>query len=319
MEVKGVSFSKYKAKINTYIFEKLSLFEFLFIQVILDTNLYKEKKIKDCLIELDIKEDLHYLFNNVYYKLIDNLIIEDTQSEDINELTIKDIKIDSRFVEYLNAGYFPILNENIEKEFVYDYLKNKVVLEKEIYTDSNVCLFKVDNSRENIEKIINNHKKSLLDIDNGLCILKDVVIDPYYFKVDVVEKSSEYMLSSLKENSLYLDSKEINGEFLSNNIYYTCLYGDEKMRDYSDVLFVYNKEKEFEVENNCIYVGYEFKGNNYIDLANKEAYTCGQYKLATEIISTYTKTKVDVSDFKLYLIKNKNKFKSNISKCIELF
>lgn len=319
MKIKGVSFSKYKAKINTYIFEKLSLFEFLFIQILLDSNIDRKKKIKDCLLDLDMKEDLHYLFNNVYYKLIDNLIIGDNQSEDITNLKIEDIIIDERFIKYLNEGYFPILNGSIEKEFIYDYLKNKVVLEKDIFTDSDVCLFRVNNDRNSIEQIINDNKKGLLDIDNGVCILEELIIDPYYFNIDLNKEKNEYILDCVKENSLYLNDLEIKGEFLANNVYYSCLYSNRDMSDYCDILFEYNKEREFEVDDKIIYVGYEFEDNDYIDLKNKEAYRCGKCMLDNYALSTYLKHKIDISEFKLYLIKNKNRFKTNISKYIELF
>ena len=252
----------------------------------------------------------------VYYKLIDNEVIVDSLKEDIYSLQLKDIIIDERFLDCLKEGYFPILNGEIEKEFVYDFIENKVVLEKENYSDSNLALLKVDNSYSNIEKIINDNKKGLLGIEEGFVILKDVVIDPYYFSL-TVDNNDKKILDMLKDNNLLLKDRNVEGEYLSNNIYFDYLYGTEDIKDLCEYLFVYNKDKEFIVDDKIIYVGYDLK-NDFIDLKNKEAYMCGYMDLGVEKVSTFKKNKVDVSEFKLYLVRNKGKFSSNITKIIEL-
>ena len=328
MKVKGVSFSIYKVKVNTYVFDKLDLFTFLFTQIVLDEHINKDMKVIDCLLDLDIKEDLHYLFNNVYYKLVDNLVIKDTKKEDINELLIKDIQMDKRFINYLKQGYLPILNNETEKEFVYDYLNNKVVLANEYYTDSNVCVIELENNKESIEEIINDNKKNLFDINDGICILNDFVVDPYYFEIHLKEKDNYYFVSStnkemiynaLCNNSLFVKEDINKGEFLSNNIYFKCLFSKNNLIDYCDYLFVYDKEKEFNVMDNVIYVNYDFDGD-FVDLINKEKYITGKYLLENnKYMSTFNKEKCkEVSEFKLYLLKNKEKFTKNINKVIEL-
>ena len=91
------------------------------------------------------------------------------------------------------------------------------------------------------------------------------------------------------------------------------------MSEYCKYLFRYDKEKEFEVIDNTIYVGYKFE-SDFIDLSKEENYECGKYLLEdNEYVSTFKKSKINVSEFKLYLIKNKDKFKINISKIIDLF
>lgn len=329
MKVKGVSFSAYKVKLNTYILEKLDLFSFLFTQIILDENLDKNSKLVDCLLDLDIKEDLFYLFNNIYYKFIDNKIIEEAIFEDIYDVTLKDIVVDKRFETYLKGGYFPVLNGEKEKEFVYDTLAKKVVLKDIEFKDSNVCVVKVNNDRQEIEAIVNENKKGLLQIEEGICILKEAIIDPYYFEIDLKETNNclsynrdnkEVVYKALKENSLFISDNELLGEYLSSNIYFKCLYGDISLKDNTKYLFVYNKEKMGLVENNIIYVDYKLDEGDFIDLVNKEEYKCGTYLLENkEKIATFTKSRSKgVSEFKLYLIKNKDKFNSNIAKVIEL-
>lgn len=329
MKVKGVSFSAYKVKLNTYILEKLDLFSFLFTQIILDENMDKDSKFVDCLLDLDIKEDLFYLFNNIYYKFIDNKIIEESLFSDIYNLTLKDILIDKRFIPYLKDGYFPILNGEIEKEFIYDTLAKKVILKDIEFKDSNVCVIKVNNDKQEIENIVNDNKKGLLQIEEGICILKQAIIDPYYFEIDLKETNNylsynkdnkEVIYKGLSENSLFINDNELEGEYLSSNIYFNCLYGDISLKDNSKYLFVYNEDKMGLVENNIIYVDYKLDDGDFIDLTNKESYKCGTYLLENkEKIATFVKSKSKgVSDFKLYLIKNKDKFNINIAKVIEL-
>lgn len=327
MKINCASFSKYKVKLNCYSFKKLDLFSFLFTKILLDEHLDKKSKIVDCLNDLDIKEDLYYLFNNVYYHFVDNFIIKDNSYEDINDLKISDIEIDNRFVEYLKQGYLPIFNEEITKEFAYDYLLDKVVLMDKETSNDNLCVIEVDNGINNIEKIINDNKEGLFDLKEGLCVVKDIVVDPYYFDLNlndedklVLHKSyKDKVYGSLMKNSLFINDEILKGEFLSNNVFYKCLFAKEELKPYCEYLFVYNKEKEFKVDSNIIYVGYEFD-YDYVDLINKAGYKCGKYLLENEqYISTFKSSKCDnISEFKLYLIKNKDKFSNNIEKIIEL-
>jgi len=328
MKVKGVSFSSYKVNLNIYIYEKLDLFAFLFTQILFDNNLNKESKIVDCLLNLDIKEDLFYLFNNIYYKMIDNKIIEEV-SEDIYSLKIKDVKVEERFVSIFKSGYFPVLSDNLDKEFIYDVIKNKLVVSDTLNNESNVCVITLDNSKNTIEELINTYRRSLLNMSDGECLINRVIVNPYYFNFELEKINDKYyfkgenkekIYKDLTYNSLFISDEVIDGELLTNNIYFQCLYGNEIMKDYCEYVFIYNENKEFEVKDNVIYVGYKMDVESFGDLVNKDNYRCGVYLLENgEYISTFTKSKMkEIKDFKLYLIKNKDKFKENISKVIEL-
>jgi hypothetical protein len=328
MEIKGVSFSNYKANLDIYKSNKLDLFSFIFIQIILNEKLDRELKLTTCLKDLDIKEDLFYLFNNIYYKLIDNGIIDDLGYEDISDVHLKDIKIKPQFKEFFKQGYFLVKDSNLTKEFIYDYLNNKLVLSDTNYKESNVCVVEVNNELTNIERLINDNKKSLLSLSEGLIIIKNLIADPYYFLINLNKEkdylkyggnNKELVYKSLVNNSLFLNDEILEGEYLSNNIYFEILYGNKKMSEYCNYLFVYDEKKAYSSENNIIYLDYKLEGD-FIDLVNKESYRSGKYKLENnQFIATYTKIKnKEISNFKLYLIKNKDKFKINISKIIEL-
>lgn len=326
MKVKGVSFSKYNVNMDIYNEEKLDLFSFLFIQIILNEKLDKESKFITCLNDLDIKEDLYYLFNNVYYRFIDNKIIT-CFKDDIENVCLKDIEINSNFVSLLKQGVAPILSGSESKEFVYDYLLNKVVLEKKNFTDSNVVVFELNNDFSDIERLINDNKKGLFNESVNMCLLKDFSADPYYFEFELADENGYYVTSnnkdviykSLVNNSLFINDKPLKGEVLTNNVYYSLVYSENDLSEYCKYLFRYDKDREFDVCDNVIYVGFKF-GNDFVDLSNGEDYICGKYLLENrEFIATFNKSKINISEFKLYLIKNKDRFKVNISNIIDLF
>ena len=329
MKIQGVSFSKYKVKVGTYVSEKLDFFAFLFVQILLSESIDKNKKVYDCLLDLDIKEDLLYLFDNIYYKFIDNNMLVSIVSENLKDLTIKDIKLDLGFVENLKKGYYPRFDSFKEKEFIYDYLNEKLTIKEIECKESNVCVVEIDNSKEKIQELINTNKKPLLGISEGIVVLKDLIVDPYYFEIELDKKDDYYftniekkdlIYNSLVNNSFIVNEEKIlDGDFLSNNIYFECLFSKYDLKDICKYLFVYDKEKEFVVENNIIYVGYDID-YDFVCLDSKQGYYTGKYLLENkQYISTYVKEKCNqVSEFKLYLIKNKEKFNVNISHIIEL-
>ena len=57
-----------------------------------------------------------------------------------------------------------------------------------------------------------------------------------------------------------------------------------------------------------------------MDLVNKEKYRCGVVLLENDkYISTFNKSREDkVSEFKLYLIRHKDKFKINLNEILEM-
>lgn len=327
MKIKCMSFSRFDTNLKSYVFTKLDLFEFLFTQIILKDNLEKNTKLVDALMALDIKEDLFYLFNNVYYKFKDNGIVE-CDFADIYDITLKDIKVNPLFIEPLTKGKFPIFNDNVNKEFCYDYLNKKIVTFKEAYEDSNIMCFETLD-KEGVESIINRFSNALFNDSEGIYLVDSYISDPYYFEIELDKENEklvykrgnkEELYNSLVNNSLFISDEVVNGEYLSNNIYFDVCYGKENIKDNTKFLFVNDPEKEGKIKDNIIYVNYSFSESDFVDLVSKEKYKCGVYKLENEkSISTFSKSKEDkVSEFKLYLIKNKNKFNLSLNEILEL-
>lgn len=327
MKIKCVSFSKFDASLKSYVFTKLDLFEFLFTQIILKDNLNKDTKLVDSLKALDINDDLLYLFNNVYYKFKDNGVIECLNS-DIYDLCLKDIKVNKLFIEPLRKGLFPLYNESVNKEFIYDYLNKKIVTYKDTYDESNLLCFEVSD-KERVESIINRFSNALFNNSEGIYLVKEYISDPYYFEVELNEENNKLvykrsnkdeLYASLVNNSLFIEDEILKGEYLSNNIYFDVCFSKENMKDNAKYLFVKDENKEGEVKDNIIYVNYEFEGSSFVDLVKKEKYRCGVYSLENDKkISTFIKEKENkVSEFKLYLIKNKDKFKVSLNEILEL-
>jgi len=326
MKIKCVSFSKYKLDLKSYVFVKEDLFEFLFTQIILKDNLDKNMKFTKCLEELDIKEDLFYLFNNVFYKFKDNHVINCIK-EDISDVYLKDIVVNDLFIEPLSRALFPFYKGEVSKEFNYNYLEKKIVSEKDNYSDSNVMCFKVNNTYKEVEGLINKYSSALFNDSEGSYLLDEMAVDPYYFEIELVEENNKYvykrsnkeeLYDNLVYNSLFISDSSMDGEYLSSNIYFPYLLADTRMKDNCKYLFINDSGREFEVEDNIIYVNFD-TSYDFIDLVNKEGYITGKCELENnEYISTYKKKKENsISEFKLYLIKNKDKFKININEVIE--
>ena len=326
MKIKCVSFSKYNLDLKSYVFVKEDLFEFLFTQIILKDDLNKNMKFIKCLEDLEIKEDLFYLFNNVFYKFKDNHVINSIK-EDIYDLYLKDIEVNDLFKEPLSRGLFPLFKGKMNKEFSYNYLEKKIVSEKNSYDDSNVMCFRVNNEHIEVEKLINKYSSALFNDNEGSYLLDKMVVNPHYFEIELVKENDKYLYKrsnkeelydNLVYNSLFIKDDLIDGEYLSSNIYFPYLLADKRMENNCKYLFINDSSKEFKVEDNVIYVNFESE-YDFIDLVNKEGYVTGKCELENnKYISTYKKKRENkISEFKLYLIKNKDKFKMNINEVIE--
>ena len=325
MKIKGMSFSRYSARVGIYKYFRQDLFEFIFIKIILDRHLDKESLLVECLKALEIKDDLFYLFNNVYYKLVDNGIIKEV-NKDFRELRLKDIEVYPLFIEALSEHYFPVKQESVDKEFVYDYLKGKLVVSEEVFKDSNVVVIEVDNSWSSIERLVNKEKKGLFNLEDGICLIERLRVDPYYFEIELKENDTgivikdELVSKSLLDNSFQVVIDEnLKGNILTNNIYFECLYGKEYLKDYCDYLFVYDVNKTFSKEDKVIYVDYKLD-NDFVDLVNKDNYILGKMRVNDDYVTSfYTNKNRQVSEFKNYLVKNREKFNFNLEGILKLF
>ena len=109
MKINFVSFSDFNSEIELYNLEKMDLFVFLLIKIIKQGS---KKTISEVLLDMDVTKALLYLYQNNFYDLLDNgLIINNSDSEDINEIIVNDIKF-SAFGEYcLSINKIPVLEK----------------------------------------------------------------------------------------------------------------------------------------------------------------------------------------------------------------
>ena len=90
MKISFVSFSDYSSELEVYNLEKMDLFVFLLVKIIEKGS---KKTIKEVLLDMDITNALLYLYQNNFYYLLDNgLIINNSNSEDISEIIVDDVK-----------------------------------------------------------------------------------------------------------------------------------------------------------------------------------------------------------------------------------
>ena len=135
MKINFVSFSDFNSDIEVYDLKKMDLFVYLLVEIIKKGS---NKTIKEVLLDLDITSSLLYLYQNNFYYLLDNeLIINNSESEDISEVKVNEVSF-SEFGKYcLNKKCIIELVETRSKNIKYDCLKDKLVSENKI-SDSSI-------------------------------------------------------------------------------------------------------------------------------------------------------------------------------------
>lgn len=327
MKVNFVSFSDYSSKIELYNLDKMDLFVFLLIKIIKKGS---KKTVGEVLLDLDVTKALLYLYQNNFYDLLDNgLIINNSNSEDINEIVVDDLKF-SEFGELcLSASKIPVLEKKEEKRVIYNPLKKQLVSENRANNSSNVVVW---NNEYKFLELINKYKKELTNrYDDIVLNYSDLEADPYYFEMTIDSNNlSENISGFLKNNALRLDdNKEINEdkkEFLSSNFKVTLFYGKEKNLVNSDYYLLVNEEKKYTMQDNKIYIDdivKEFNDYSFVEVGREtKGYNVGKVNIDGVEGSCFESFKLKdyKGDIKKYLLKNRDKYEDvrKINEIIDL-
>lgn len=324
MKINFVSFSDYSGEIEVYDLNKMDLFSFLLVEIIKKGS---KKTIKEVLLELDISSSLLYLYQNNFYYLLDNkLIISNSDSDDISEVRVDDVRF-SEFGNYcLSIGSIPILNEIREKRIIYNPFSKELVNVNNVNDSSNVVVVSSDVS---FLDLINNKKKEIMSrySDDFILGYKKVEANCYYFSDDVINDEVKKYLKSNKSDvsdDKVIDEKK--SEFLSSNFKIKLFYGSSKCLVNSDYYLVVSNEKEFDVSGNKVYIRdivSEYSSYSFCEISNKVyGYNVGDVKIKEDIYTCFEKEilKDNKQDIKKYLVKNKEKFKDKrvVEKIIDL-
>ena len=138
MKINFVSFSDFDSEIEVYDLKKMDLFVYLLVEIIKKGS---NKTIKEVLLDLDVTNSLLYLYqNNFYYLLDNNLIVNYSDSEDISEIKVNEVKL-SEFGEYCLSKKCVIeLVETRNKNVKYDVLNDRLVSDNKVFDSSNVVV-----------------------------------------------------------------------------------------------------------------------------------------------------------------------------------
>ena len=328
MKINFVSFSDYTSEIEVYNLEKMDLFVFLLIKVIEKGG---EKKIKEVLKELDVTNALLYLFQNNFYYLLDNgLIINNSNSEDIGEIKVSEVKF-SEFGKYcLGINRIPKLEKKEEKRVIYNPLRKELVSENLVNDSSNVAVVSND---INYLELLNSYKKQIFSRyeDNFALNYSFVEANPYYFSIDVDSNNiDESIKEYLKDNALKLDdNKNLDDnkkEFLSSNFKSKIFYGKESNLVNSDYYLIVSDEKKFYVNENKIYIENivdEYLDYSFVDIS-KEIKGYNISKIILDDVEGSCFESIKLKDYKgeikKYLLRNRDKYKNDriINEVIDL-
>ena len=127
MKINFVSFTEFNSEIRVYNLKKMDLFVYLLIEII---KKGEEKTIEQVLLDMDITKSLLYLYQNNFYYLLDNgLVINSSDSEEIDKIKVNDVKL-SEFGElcFDNKSVIEYL-ESKEKNIKYDFFNDRLVSE----------------------------------------------------------------------------------------------------------------------------------------------------------------------------------------------
>lgn len=316
MKISFVSFSDFNSEIELYNLEKMDLFVFLLIKIIKQGS---KKTISEVLLDMDVTKALLYLYQNNFYDLLDNgLIINNSDSEDINEIIVNDIKF-SAFGEYcLNINKIPVLEKKEMKRVIYNPLKNELVSENKINNSSNVVVW---NNDFKFLELINKYKKELSNRYDDIALnYTSLEANPYYFEMDVNSNNiNKNIKDYLKKNALKLDdSRELSEdkkEFLSSNFKVNLFYGRENNLVNSDYSLVVDESKKFTIEGNKIYIEEiikEFSEYSFVEIGREtKGYNVGKVVIDEVEGSCFESFKLKdyKGDIKKYLLKNRDKYK----------
>lgn len=328
MKINFVSFSDYSSQIEIYKLEKMDLFAFLLVRII---EKGEDKTIKEVLLDMDITEALLYLYQNNFYYLLDNgLLINNSDSEDISEIRVNELKF-SEFGKYcLGSNQIPMLEKIEDRRVIYNPFKKELVSDNKINNSSNVVVYQNELSYINL---INDFKKSILNRyeDNFALNYSKLEADPYYFEINIDSNNIDNDLKRcLKKNSISLDDNkqldEGKKEFLSNNFKAKIFYGKEKNLVSSEYYLIVDESKKYTVSNNKIYIddiASEYLDYSFVDIEKDvKGYNVGEILLDDVKGSCYEsyKLKDHKSDIKKYLLKNREKYNDDriINKVIDL-
>lgn len=328
MKINFVSFSDYSTNIEVYNLEKMDLFVFLLAKIIEKGS---EKTIKEVLLDMDITNALLYLYQNNFYYLLDNgLLVNNSDSEDISKIKVNDLKF-SAFGKYcLSINKIPGLEKSEVKRIIYNPFKKELVSDNKVNDSSNVVVYPL--TKDYLE-LINENKKAILSRydDNFVLNYSTKEANPYYFEVNVdsgnVDKSvKEY----LKQNSVKLsDNKNLNEknmEFLSSNFKTKLFYGKEDNLVNSEYCLVVNEDKKFTINENKVYIDNivpDYLEYSFVDV-NKEVRGYNVSKIIIDDVEGSCFESIKIKDYKgdikKYLLKNRDKYKSDkiINEIIDL-
>lgn len=324
MKINFVSFSDFNSDIEVYELNKMDLFVYLLVEIIKKRS---DKTIKEVLLDLDISNALLYLYqNNFYYLLDNNLIINNSDSDDISEVKVNDVRF-SDFGKYcLSIKQVPLLKEVKHKRVIYDPFGKKLVSDNNYIDSSNVVVI---NDVIDYLDLINEKKKEIMSrySDDFVLNYRNKEANGYYFSVDFISDDIKEYLKLNKSNTK--DNKVINEnkcEFLSSNFKVNLFCGKESVLVNSEYYLIVDKDKEFSVSDNKIYIG------EIVDILNQYSfisfdsksygYKVGSVKIDSEEYSVVERDVIKdySSEIKKYLVRNKDKFKDDrvVSKIIDL-
>lgn len=190
MRVNVVSFTNYKMNVDIYYKRDMDFFSYLLLNLIVKK---REHILLDSVREdMDIPDKIAYLYENAFYELLDNNLIE---GNDIYTSCYLDELVLTRLGEECYKNNVLYVYESSEyKEINISPFDDSIQALDETVKDSNLIVLNKVNSLYRVEEIINdNLKKVFPTLKDVRVVVKNMEADSYTFDSNLdIDKFNEY-------------------------------------------------------------------------------------------------------------------------------
>jgi len=195
MRVKVISFTNYKLWVDVYEKNDMDFFSYLLLNLIVKKN--DNILLDDVRKDLEIADKIAYLFENSFYNLLDNRLIEG--NDDYLSCTLDQLKITKLGEEcYKNRILYNFV-EGIYKEVCVSPVDDSIRPMKEHIDFKKVIVLDKVNSIEDVERIINDNVKIVFPTyKNVRIVIKRMEADSYQDDYEFEDLSSLGVRDNLK-------------------------------------------------------------------------------------------------------------------------
>jgi hypothetical protein len=205
MRVNVVSFTNYKLNVDIYSKRDMDFFSYLLLDVIVKKH--EHILLDDIRVDMDIPDKIAYLYENAFYELLDNNLIEG--NDKYVECYVDQLSLTKLGEECHKNKVLYVYDGSEYKEINISPFDDSICALDDAIRDSNLIVLNKVNSVDKVESIINENVKKIFPTHKGVrVVIKDIECDSYTFESELdVNKFYEF---GLRDNLKFFDCEYKN-------------------------------------------------------------------------------------------------------------